>query len=227
MPSKMIHELVDSDVRTTMFKTAIRFVDYELVPGDIMEFGTYTGRSLALLAHAAAEFRKSIHKTPFERRVVGFDSFKGLAENEHPRWPKGVFKINHSYHPTINKGERVTAQSVIDFFRACELDAPCIEEGFYGQTLPEVIGSKYTQAAVVHIDCDLFDPTTVVLDALHSIFQDGTVLLFDDWYNFKGHPTKGEQGAFRAYIDRQDRWNFIEYQKYATFGNSFVVSSKS
>ena len=210
-----------------MFKTAIRFVNYELVPGDIMEFGTYTGRSLALLAYAEAEFRKSIHKMPFERRVIAFDSFEGLAENEHPRWYTGIFKVNHSYHPLMAKGERVTAQGVTDLFRACELDEPFIEEGFYGQKLREVIGSKYTQAAVVHIDCDLFDSTTIVLDALHDIFQDGTVVLFDDWHNFKGDPQKGEQGAFRAYIDRQDRWNFIEYQKYATFGNSFIVSPKS
>lgn len=43
--------LCKSDIRTTSFKKSIRFINYELVEGDIVEFGVYTGRSLAILSY--------------------------------------------------------------------------------------------------------------------------------------------------------------------------------
>ena len=220
----IVKQLIDFDIRYEMFKTAVRFVDYELVPGDILEFGVYTGRSLALLAHAANESQKDIHKIPFQRRIIGFDSFEGLKKNEHPRWSEGLFKTNHSFHPFMAEGERVTAQSVLDLFNACELSPPFIKEGNYEDAVPDVIES---QAAIVHIDCDLYESTKTVFESIHETLQEGTVLLFDDWFNFKGHPAKGEQGAFRSYIDAQSRWSFVEYQNYATFGKSFIVTENN
>src|SRR4051812_2505901 len=46
-----IKSLIDFDARYEMFYRAVRFIDYEMIPGDIVEFGVYTGRSLALLSH--------------------------------------------------------------------------------------------------------------------------------------------------------------------------------
>jgi hypothetical protein len=40
--------ILKNDVRTDAFKTCIRFINYEMVMGDVCE---YTGRSFATLAH--------------------------------------------------------------------------------------------------------------------------------------------------------------------------------
>ena len=48
---EIINKLIDFDIRHTMFRDATRFIDYELIEGDIIEFGVYTGRSLALLSY--------------------------------------------------------------------------------------------------------------------------------------------------------------------------------
>ena len=49
-------EQILSDIRHEAFKKAVRFVNYELVPGDICEFGCYTGRSLASLAYSHQQY---------------------------------------------------------------------------------------------------------------------------------------------------------------------------
>ncbi len=107
--NKIKKQLIESDVRYQAFQKAVRFVNYELVEGDIFEFGVYTGRSLALLQIASEEYlRHSIHKINFSRNFIGFDSFKGMLKTHHPRWEDGSFSINHSWHPVIKVGEAVT-----------------------------------------------------------------------------------------------------------------------
>lgn len=220
-----INELIEFDTRHSMFRTALRFVDYELIPGDIFEFGSYTGRSLALLSHYHQVNRQGIHHLDFSRRVVAFDSFEGLPGGDnHPRWKAGMFRVNHSYHPICQVGERVTPDVIRRLFAEYQLPAPEIEVGLFSQTLPQVIPAKYESAAVIHIDCDLYQSTKSVLEGMEPIFQEGTILLFDDWFNFKGNKNKGEQKAFWEFSANQTKWSFIPYQAYATFGNSFIVS---
>jgi hypothetical protein len=222
-----IEELIAFDVRHAMFRNAARFVDYELVPGDILEFGSYTGRSLALLAYYHQLDRKDIHEVSFTRKVAGFDSFKGLpGSDDHPRWRAGMFGTNHSFHPLCPKGVIVTPEIIQSLFEIYGLPQPELEVGLFSEVLPEVVGKKYTAAAIVHIDCDLYKSTMDVLKGVWSILQEGTVLLFDDWFNFKGSKDRGEQKAFREMLrrDTKEQWCFTPYQTYATFGNSFIVT---
>jgi hypothetical protein len=66
----------------------------------------------------------------------------------------------------------------------------------------------------------------MVLDGITPVLQEGTLLIFDDWFNFKGNKNKGEQKAFYEYFGSQNVWDYVEYQTYATFGKSFVVTNK-
>lgn len=223
-----ISELIDFDIRHSMFRNATRFVDYELIPGDIFEFGVYTGRSLALLSHYHEVNRKGIHKIDFQRRVVGFDSFEGLpSSDDHPRWKPGMFRVNHSFHPICKQGEKVSEEVILALFEQYQLPRPTIEAGDFATVLPRVMGEKYRQAAVVHIDCDLYDSTRTVLFGIQPTLQEGTIFLFDDWFHFRGSKHKGEQRAFYEFMEAQSDWSFIEYQTYATFGKSFIITKKS
>jgi hypothetical protein len=222
-----IEELINFDIRHTMFRNAMRFVDYELLPGDVFEFGVYTGRSLALLAHYHYLNKKGIHRVGFSRRIVGIDSFEGLpGSDEHPRWKQGMFRVNHSFHPTCQQGERVSPQVTLELFARYGLPAPIVEVGEFSQILSEIVGTKYRTAAVVHIDCDLYESTRAVLLGIQPILQEGTILLFDDWFNFLGSRRRGEQKAFFEVMESQQTWTYTQYQPYATFGNSFIVSRR-
>lgn len=129
----------------------------------------------------------------------------------------------HSWHPQLGIGEPVTAAVVRRLFETCELPAPDLVEGSFDETLPASIPSKYAKAAVVHIDCDLYESTKTVFDAVAPALQDGTVALFDDWFHYRGNPNKGEARAFHEFLEAHDEWRAQPYRAYGTFCNSFVL----
>ena len=91
-----------------------------------------------------------------------------------------------------------------------------IVEGFYGSSLNDNILKERSlkRAAIVNIDCDLYDSTVKVLDFLTPLFIDGSVLYFDDWFYFSGHPEKGERGAFKEWLSQHPEFIATELCKY-------------
>ena len=221
----IIKQLIDFDIRFDKFKQCLHFLNYEIIEGDILEFGVYTGRSLLLLAYAYQKECENQHKIDFERNVVGFDSFYGVKKSFHPRWDTDNFKYNHSFHPILNDGDFVNDTSIFDFFDAADMKKPQIINGFFKQTLPLFVEDNSIKAALIHIDCDTYDATIEVLMNTESIMTEGTIILFDDWFNYRGGKNKGEQKAFYEFADKS-KWDFLHYGFYATFANSFIVIKK-
>ena len=62
-----------------------------------------------------------------------------------------------------------------------------------------------------------------MLDALEPVLQDGSILLFDDWFHYRGHPGKGEARAFSEFLSAHPAWGAVQYQAYSTFCNSFIL----
>lgn len=218
------------DARATFFAVAMQYINWEGVEGDILEFGVSVGRSLGLLGLSYQEnlaWWQYTDPACLERRVVGFDTFTGLpATNEiHPRWQTGSFGANYlNDHPFLAPGEPLSAASVEKIFVACGLPRPELHTGLFQDTAPAVIPSRYQKAALVHIDCDLYASTLVALEAVAPILQDGTLLLFDDWFMYRGNPNKGEAGALRKFLAANPHWEAIPYQTYSVFCNSFILS---
>lgn len=79
-------------------------------------------------------------------------------------------------------------------------------------------------AAALHIDCDLYESTEVALSFVGPLLVDGTILIFDDWYCFKGNPDLGEQRAFKEWAEGQKKWRFTEYHKEGPWRNSFIAN---
>lgn len=98
-----------------------------------------------------------------DRKIYGFDSFRGIPE---PWWtrPKGAFAA----------GGRP------------QVDAPNVElvEGLFSETVPEFLARWRGVAALVHVDCDLYSSTIESLGAVLDRCKVGTVILFDEYYNY-------------------------------------------
>lgn len=206
--------------RFEAFVSTAELVNFERVPGAVVEMGVFGGSSLALLAKAF-----SFSSIGRERRLVGFDSFQGLPEasEDHAVWEEGDCARIHSWHPLFPEGTPVTPQLTRDLFEACGLPAPEIVDGLFDETLPEWVPEKIPEVAVVHVDCDLYESTRTVLRALAPAFQEGTVLLFDDWYHYKGNPNRGEARAFHEFLDENPEWGANPYRTYATFCRAFIL----
>jgi len=216
----VISQIAARDVRWTTFCRAVEYVNYEAVAGDIVEFGVFTGMTLALLAKA-----QTFDPKGNSRRVAGFDSFEGLppSHEAHARWQRGDCSSNHSWHPLLPVGAAVTPDVTRDLFEVCGLGEPLLHIGPFSTTLAAAFPAIHKQVALAHFDCDLYESTRDVLGAIAPVLQDGAILLFDDWFHYRGHPGKGEARAFTEFLGAHPEWGAVHYQPYATFCNSFIL----
>lgn len=234
LPNYMNDELndwFDRDSRMEAFRLMMAFINYEMVEGDILEFGVGNGKSLAMLTR---EYMGNLNyflwddQKTMSRRIIGFDSFKGLAGSEgHPRWFEGICATNYEFgHPFLKLFEAYNLDTILTLFKTCQLPEPIVEVGLFEETLPNVIPANYSKAALVHIDCDLYEPAKYVLNRIEPTLQNGTLLLFDDYFCFKGDPDQGEARALKEFLAEHPHWDAIPYMTYSAFCKSFIMRRK-
>jgi hypothetical protein len=216
-------QIVRRDPRSSTFMSAIDYINYEAIPGDVLEFGVFTGLSLALLAHGHGFDPKGM-----TRRFVGFDSFAGLpaATESHARWRPADCALNHSWHPRLPIGATVTPEVTRDLFAACGLAEPDLHVGRFEDTVSRVVPSRYPAIALVHFDCDLYESTREALERSAPALQDGAMLMFDDWFHYRGNPRKGQSRALGEFLDAHAEWQATSYRTYATFCHAFILSRR-
>lgn len=216
-------QIIRRDARSSTFFAALDYINYEKIAGDVLEFGVFTGLSLALFAQGHAFDPKGM-----TRRFVGFDSFEGLppSAEAHARWQPADCAVNHGWHPLIPIGARVTPQVTENLFAACGLQRPALHIGPFSETIARVVPSTYSQVALVHVDCDLYESTRDALLLAAPAFQDGVMLMFDDWFHYRGHPHKGQARALAEFLSAHAEWTAVPYRSYATFCRAFILSRR-
>jgi hypothetical protein len=183
-------------------ETALQFSVYNNVPGDYLEFGVYTGSSFA---HAwryyttfVAGYRERNRlegEDCLKRRFFACDSFEGLPPAEQSQLPmhwRGEGAMSFSQATFVANIQQAGVNT----------DDVEIIPGFYDRSLTDEARTKHslTAAAIIHVDCDLYESTVPVLEFIRPLVVDGTTIVFDDWFYYKGHPAKGERGAFEAWL---------------------------
>jgi hypothetical protein len=76
----------------------------------------------------------------------------------------------------------------------------------------------------------LYSSTAEILDFLTPIIVDGTVIYFDDWFYYSGHPFRGERGAFNEWLAKHPEFHATELCKYypaASYILSYVDSDEN
>jgi hypothetical protein len=107
--------------------------------------------------------------------IYGFDCFDGLPEDWRPGFPRGTFSRNV---PEV----RPNVSLVI---------------GLFEDTLPGFLAQHRGDMSLLHIDCDLYSSTRTVLRACAPRIRAGTVIVFDEYFNYPGW--RGHE--FRAFQD--------------------------
>jgi hypothetical protein len=225
-------EWLKYDARTSFFINAIQFINWEKVEGDIIEFGVSVGKSFGLLGVLQSEnlaLWQYTEPAVTGRRLLGFDTFTGLPKDDqiHPRWQEGSFGTNYLVnHPFLKMDEQITPGAILSIFDAVGLPRPELGVGLFSDTAGQFIPAKYSKAALVHIDSDLYQSARDALNIVEPTLQDGTLILFDDWFMYKANPEKGEQRAFKEFLDAHPEWRAVPYQPYSVFCNSFILSRR-
>lgn len=242
--SKLLHPLrlmagrfaIPSQVNYTgphgCLKTGASFAAWNQVEGDYLEFGVFRGDSLAA-AFQALEKERSLaiaqagatQDPAFQRwrqtppRYFAFDSFEGLPTGAGARqvdYAPGAYSASESLFRSNIAAQGVDLQRVISV------------PGFYDASLTPEVKQKHSlrQAALVMIDCDLYESTVPVMNFLTDLVGQGTVLVFHDWFRFKGSPQQGEQRACREWLARNPHLELIEYWKEGPQAVAFLVNLK-
>jgi hypothetical protein len=124
------------------------------------------------------------------KTVFGFDSFEGLPE----AWGRGL----KQGHFALKKLPRVR-QNVT------------LIKGWFDETLPSFLERNQGMIGFLHVDCDLYSSTKIVLDLLQPRLAPGAVIVFDEYFN---HPEweQGEHKAFNEFLAKTGlSFEFIGY----------------
>lgn len=123
--------------------------------------------------------------------VHGFDSFEGLPE----AWVQGQARGAMSMNGRLP-----------DVRRNVELHV-----GWFRDTLPGFVARHDEHVAFMHVDCDLYSSTRCVLDHLGERIVPGTVIQFDEYFNYPGW-REHEFKAFQEFVrDRRLRYDYLGY----------------
>ena len=72
--------------------------------------------------------------------------------------------------------------------------------------------------------CFLLSSTKQVLNFITPILQNGTILIFDDWFTYKGIKNKGQQKAVSDWIIQNKDISIVEHARYGKSQKSFIVN---
>ena len=130
--------------------------------------------------------------------VYGFDSWQGLPEAWRPNIAAGSFTAPEM--PEVEGAELIA--------------------GWFDESLPPFLDAHPGPVAMVHIDCDLYSSTKTVLDNVGPRLQPGTVIVFDEYWNYPGWQDH-EHKAWQEFVERTG----IEfgYESYSSNDEQVVV----
>lgn len=196
----------------------MHFVAASSVPGDYLEFGVFQGASFTR-AFKINQYLFAAKGRLKEMHFYAFDSFEGLPP------------VRNAVDLEVEQfrgGQYACGKDAFTSNLVCagvDLSRVHLVEGFYDTSLNDAMKKNIPlrAAAIIHVDVDLYESTRQLLDFVTDYVQDGTVIVFDDWFCFKGHPERGEQKAFREWLGRNPSISATEWYRVGWQANSFIL----
>lgn len=169
------------------FETQKEVTEYALkqvlVKGHYLEFGVFTGGTIKFMA-------KRVNGAV----IHGFDSFEGLPED----W--GGFQLGKAAFDVGGRLPKVPGN--VRLYR-----------GWFNQSLPPWCENNPGLIAFIHIDCDLYSSTKIIFDLLGERLQKGTIILFDEYFNYpnwRNHEFKAFQ---ELVVKRKMTYTYLAYAR--------------
>lgn len=208
------------------FAVCLDFIGVNSVNGDYYEFGLFDGNSFIDI-HKGVQKKLKVKNSKFgyfDMHMYGFDSFEGLPEIQDidkyktvsgkDKWVKGQMAFGLDEF-----------KSLMDTFGIPKDDYTLIK-GFFNEVLNDKLIEEHgmKKAAIVNIDCDLYESTVDVLEFIRPLLQTGTLLIIDDYFHFKGDQNKGEARAFNEFLEKYQYIKAIEFTRYGFGGKVYVIN---
>jgi O-methyltransferase len=211
MPSAVAHNLE----KYHALKKVHYLAGMEDMEGDYLEFGVFTGSSLC---HAVRCVRAllPLNARLQQTRFFGFDSFSGFGEL--PDDEKHPFFQDANFTTSLERVQRRVGRVAGGF------DYQLVP-GFFEDSL-KAGAAHYgiEKARVIFIDSDTYSSAREALTFCLPTIQQGTFLVLDDYYSYRGARQRGIAGAFTEFLEQSG----IDVRQLFTYGMGgavFVVAA--
>jgi hypothetical protein len=126
-----------------------------------------------------------------KQTIWGFDGFEGLAEE----WSGNTSVFDaHGVLPKVRKNVRLV-------------------KGWFDASLPAWLTEHGESVAFVHVDCDIYSSTKVVLQALAPRLQPGAIIVFDEYFGYPGWRNH-EFKAFQEFVHEHGvRYQYLYFSR--------------
>jgi O-methyltransferase len=188
-PTYMLWRRLVKDGKERLFRQAFEVATEARPAGDYLEFGVYRGTSFILAFNVAKKLGLE------QMRFWAFDGFVGLPFSDER------FRQD-DYACTRSNFERTIRRAGVDLTRVH------VVEGLYHESLKLPLPVEPSEAAVIHVDCDLYESTVPVLRFIEPMLRHRTVLIFDDWHPTTMSNPSGEARAFAEWTRSRD-WEVL------------------
>jgi hypothetical protein len=170
------------------FETQKEVTEYALkqarTSGHFLEFGVFTGGTIRFMA-------KRLGKQVI---LHGFDSFQGLPED----W--SGFSLGKAAFDVGGRLPSVPPQVKL-------------HPGWFDQSLPVWLAEHPGPVSFIHVDCDLYSSTKTIFDLLGDRLQAGTIILFDEYFNYANW-REHEHKAFLELVERRQlQFSYLAYAR--------------
>jgi len=196
-----------------MFVRAYDFLTENRVSGDYYEFGCHRCRTFRMSLTEARRHNLS------DMKFHAFDSFQGLPDVEtnpsQDTWKKGVLATSEDKFMGLIQEHGIYVDNVKTI------------KGFYNESLTPELQREYvangTKAALVTIDCDLYESAVPVFDFIEPLLQEGTLIYMDDLFcGYKGSPCEGVAKAFLEFQQRS-AFKFLPHMEVGWWGRTYIT----
>jgi len=205
----MLNVLVGTRVESEARADASRKDAHSLI-GHYAEFGVYRGESFAHVARRGSDTMPWMH-------FYAFDSFEGLPPmqglDHGGEFIAGQFSCSREQFESYLKWRKV------------DMDRVHVVPGWFNDTLTDEMAGRegLDVVSVAFIDCDLYESCVPVLEFLSNRLRQGSILLYDDWYNFRADPRRGVRRATEEWLTKQDRYTLEPWFSFCHHGKAFIV----
>jgi len=197
--------------------------------GAYYEFGVYEGATFIASWNIYLKYEEWLNSQhvsdePWRREYAesynyekpefyAFDTFEGMPVNDedNPAFQKGNFSF-----PKDKFDEKCTKIGIR--YRSFK--------GLFSDISDQIM-VKLQPAAIINIDCDLYQSTKDALEKIKGKIQQGTIMLFDDYNCFEMRNDLGQRKALTEFLETNPQFEFEPWQAYLYSGQSFFCHVKT
>lgn len=150
----------------------------------------------------------SLYKRLKDRSHYVFDSFCGLPipkDDFNGKYKKGKYSFPLAAFKKLLSQNNISEKDCI------------VTVGYFSDTLSKCEIKK--RAALVVLDCDLYESTKSALEYSKNIISRGTIILACEYFNYGGDPSRGMQ---RAVNEFKEEVSLIPWRAFGCAGMAFI-----